>query len=143
MSLDIGIEFISLYLASAKIGITLIPVPDSLTFAQKIKFWEITESEYLITENKNLPTTGACFSQYFANRLITESTDDITLHSIFDDSSMMVDSECVDIDHDFLIDCTTDTQNQVIGAVQTKRSCLLYTSPSPRDATLSRMPSSA
>ena len=29
------------------------------------------------------------------------------------------------------------------GAVGTARTCLLYTSPSPRDATLSRMPSSA
>ena len=29
------------------------------------------------------------------------------------------------------------------GNLNTGRSCLLYTSPSPRDATLSRMPSSA
>ena len=30
-----------------------------------------------------------------------------------------------------------------ISFLQTSKSCLLYTSPSPRDATLSRMPSSA
>ena len=33
--------------------------------------------------------------------------------------------------------------NQVITAEQVDNICLLYTSPSPRDATLSRMPSSA
>ena len=31
----------------------------------------------------------------------------------------------------------------VISAIKNDNSCLLYTSPSPRDATLSRMPSSA
>ena len=30
-----------------------------------------------------------------------------------------------------------------VGIVDLTRGCLLYTSPSPRDATLSRMPSSA
>ena len=30
-----------------------------------------------------------------------------------------------------------------IGSIPHSKSCLLYTSPSPRDATLSRMPSSA
>ena len=32
---------------------------------------------------------------------------------------------------------------KVVGSGNTAHSCLLYTSPSPRDATLSRMPSSA
>ena len=32
---------------------------------------------------------------------------------------------------------------ETIGAIKNNLSCLLYTSPSPRDATLSRMPSSA
>ena len=31
----------------------------------------------------------------------------------------------------------------ILGCILTAYSCLLYTSPSPRDATLSRMPSSA
>ena len=30
-----------------------------------------------------------------------------------------------------------------LGMMECKKACLLYTSPSPRDATLSRMPSSA
>ena len=39
---------------------------------------------------------------------------------------------------------TCDVQHYVRSrSVQAMRSCLLYTSPSPRDATLSRMPSSA
>ena len=36
--------------------------------------------------------------------------------------------------------CQRDLQNRCFGGV---RSCLLYTSPSPRDGLLSRMPSSA
>ena len=37
----------------------------------------------------------------------------------------------------------TNGASQVIGTGASTVSCLLYTSPSPRDATLSRMPSSA
>ena len=37
---------------------------------------------------------------------------------------------------------TTNTAQPVMGSTTTY-TCLLYTSPSPRDATLSRMPSSA
>ena len=43
----------------------------------------------------------------------------------------------------------TDSKNNalaedvVIGALKTVKDCLLYTSPSPRDGLLSRMPSSA
>ena len=33
--------------------------------------------------------------------------------------------------------------DEVVNALGKHRACLLYTSPSPRDATLSRMPSSA
>ena len=36
-----------------------------------------------------------------------------------------------------------DELKTYIGDVKSELSCLLYTSPSPRDATLSRMPSSA
>ena len=35
------------------------------------------------------------------------------------------------------------TENTIIREVIQSKFCLLYTSPSPRDATLSRMPSSA
>ena len=35
------------------------------------------------------------------------------------------------------------TENELLAEFDSKRNCLLYTSPSPRDATLSRMPSSA
>ena len=38
---------------------------------------------------------------------------------------------------------TTHSRRSVFSHLQNKESCLLYTSPSPRDATLSRMPSSA
>ena len=36
-----------------------------------------------------------------------------------------------------------EPSDEVIGTVAGFQGCLLYTSPSPRDATLSRMPSSA
>ena len=34
-------------------------------------------------------------------------------------------------------------ENDKVAPIDVKKFCLLYTSPSPRDATLSRMPSSA
>ena len=37
----------------------------------------------------------------------------------------------------------TDKQGELIQALQDSSHCLLYTSPSPRDGLLSRMPSSA
>ena len=45
---------------------------------------------------------------------------------------------------DYQIEATLDETNRRVSARQTiTYTCLLYTSPSPRDATLSRMPSSA
>ena len=41
------------------------------------------------------------------------------------------------------IDMEVERMAGVRDKIETLRSCLLYTSPSPRDATLSRMPSSA
>ena len=40
-------------------------------------------------------------------------------------------------------DATGSVQGRVSMPVEVSEGCLLYTSPSPRDATLSRMPSSA
>ena len=39
--------------------------------------------------------------------------------------------------------CLRITREAFLYAVESDKDCLLYTSPSPRDATLSRMPSSA
>ena len=44
---------------------------------------------------------------------------------------------------DLLLDCGSLCQLLSDRSHETFRDCLLYTSPSPRDATLSRMPSSA
>ena len=44
---------------------------------------------------------------------------------------------------DWRVGIIGDTKRDVISALNEIISCLLYTSPSPRDATLSRMPSSA
>ena len=41
------------------------------------------------------------------------------------------------------LDITASNENRDIIYEVVERTCLLYTSPSPRDATLSRMPSSA
>ena len=48
-----------------------------------------------------------------------------------------------DICKDLKIDPSTRVNNLTNDEVAQIRNCLLYTSPSPRDATLSRMPSSA
>ena len=37
----------------------------------------------------------------------------------------------------------SNLEGEIVNIIQEARNCLLYTSPSPRDATLSRMPSSA
>ena len=42
-----------------------------------------------------------------------------------------------------LISATTDYSSNIICSVEKENICLLYTSPSPRDRTRSRMPSSA
>ena len=44
---------------------------------------------------------------------------------------------------DLAIQKLTENGQMVITLKETDTTCLLYTSPSPRDATLSRMPSSA
>ena len=41
------------------------------------------------------------------------------------------------------LELPADWQNATVVSSPLLRACLLYTSPSPRDATLSRMPSSA
>ena len=48
------------------------------------------------------------------------------------------------IDNDLVVDADEEVFEMNNGCICcTVRGCLLYTSPSPRDATLSRMPSSA
>eukprot|EP00830_Metopus_es_P005153 TRINITY_DN14783_c0_g1_i1.p1 TRINITY_DN14783_c0_g1~~TRINITY_DN14783_c0_g1_i1.p1 ORF type:complete len:131 (+),score=23.06 TRINITY_DN14783_c0_g1_i1:3-395(+) len=45
--------------------------------------------------------------------------------------------------HEYLDNLFKDYIKQILSLSQSLNTCLLYTSPSPRDATLSRMPSSA
>ena len=42
-----------------------------------------------------------------------------------------------------LADFSADTLRALLDAAHARKACLLYTSPSPRDRSLSRMPSSA
>ena len=46
-------------------------------------------------------------------------------------------------DEKFYIHCAGGYRSMIAASILKSRGCLLYTSPSPRDATLSRMPSSA
>ena len=51
---------------------------------------------------------------------------------------------CLMLEPDLVVECARQMRKSVDIPVTVKcRTCLLYTSPSPRDATLSRMPSSA
>ena len=54
-----------------------------------------------------------------------------------------VPAVCLDRTGQTSIDLTADDLAGLEGHAVLVRTCLLYTSPSPRDATLSRMPSSA
>ena len=52
-------------------------------------------------------------------------------------------SELMDITADYQLVSNSDRTKSLKVFRHSEYSCLLYTSPSPRDATLSRMPSSA
>ena len=53
------------------------------------------------------------------------------------------DLDSIDVDPSPLLESTKSGMPSADLDLQVERACLLYTSPSPRDATLSRMPSSA
>ena len=52
-------------------------------------------------------------------------------------------SKHIDVRHHFLRELVERKEIEIIHIASQYQLCLLYTSPSPRDATLSRMPSSA
>ena len=75
---------------------------------------------------------------------LKKAQDAITAMRPYSDklTQMLVDlSASVDFENEFLQ--SRETNKLLVVCVTSNRGCLLYTSPSPRDATLSRMPSSA
>ena len=112
--------------------------------------YELTETgEYVV----GLFTTGDC------NGIVTQKI--INIHNlILPENSAALCSDGIDNDGDGLLDCEDndcpcpvcptdlvfnnqiEVDNFAISYPECT-NCLLYTSPSPRDATLSRMPSSA
>ena len=74
-----------------------------------------------------------------------EVTAEMLIHEDVDDESTLEEEEALQEEDEEEI---ADLQKVCVCACvergeREKKSCLLYTSPSPRDATLSRMPSSA
>ena len=67
------------------------------------------------------------------------------VEDLFDNYKVAIEQEQYEKAATFIDQKSVEYYNQVIKlALETERkNCLLYTSPSPRDATLSRMPSSA
>ena len=59
------------------------------------------------------------------------------------DGAITIDTDISNTANDGIIDFGTNTINAAASGTNSLTLCLLYTSPSPRDATLSRMPSSA
>ena len=67
-----------------------------------------------------------------------ESAVQIAKHPISNSNS-----KHIDVRHHFLRELVESKEIEIIHVTSQYQHCLLYTSPSPRDATLSRMPSSA
>ena len=63
--------------------------------------------------------------------------------NIFDDGQVALDDDTVSMTELESKLADAKSQYEQLGVVVRGDGCLLYTSPSPRDATLSRMPSSA
>ena len=103
-------------------------------------------------KGKNKPKSkGSNWEKDSIFRLISDLGKNTSLSSHFGKPDFMV---CDDLGitevADFILVYDKDPLNQKIIFIHAKQSskpklyaCLLYTSPSPRDATLSRMPSSA
>ena len=71
------------------------------------------------------------------DRFLDELYDLLRIESVSADPKF---KDSVDRAADYLVD---QFKKLNLDAVEKIKTCLLYTSPSPRDATLSRMPSSA
>ena len=78
--------------------------------------------------------------QWIANR--TRNFDSSGIRKMFDLAANLEDPVNLSIGQpDFPV--PRPVKDAYIKAIEEDKNCLLYTSPSPRDATLSRMPSSA
>ena len=75
--------------------------------------------------------------------LLYIQTSSTALTSNIHGMSLQEDGEIIDPELPFLYHTPLDMIRDGWRVIQFPNTCLLYTSPSPRDATLSRMPSSA
>ena len=99
------------------------PIPEELFYEQKIDVG--SEQDGIITPSgENRTHTGS-----FDATLITDLNGEKRNYLGTFDTTLVTD--------------LLGEQRNYIGYITSSKTCLLYTSPSPRDATLSRMPSSA
>ena len=114
------------------------------------KFTDLTNSEELKTESNTEFFTPAN-TNIESDDLKCEASkkEDIYFDSTSKNPNKKIAQAITDQAQYFeafqLADCQSENKKyqQFVTATEYKKSCLLYTSPSPRDATLSRMPSSA
>ena len=76
------------------------------------------------------------YSEEFVNRI-----NSIVKNKNYSSEIIIVDDGSSDNSMDLLLKLVKQTNN--VKVIELSRNCLLYTSPSPRDGLLSRMPSSA
>ena len=98
----------------------------------KVEEGTITDAKY----NVNGCSTLVAITAFYVERVIGRNLENFTdfkasgIHEIIDVPKNRMDRVLL-------------LENAVNACIDQKKTCLLYTSPSPRDATLSRMPSSA
>ena len=94
----------------------------------------------VILGNLSFPTGQ---SHKMMSEIYSQTTQEV-LRDLLDDESLEIPAANHDFTNHNAIDVApSKIVHEALGLGTTHYSCLLYTSPSPRDATLSRMPSSA
>ena len=109
-------------------------------------FWKMTSAEVALAEK--IETIADVHSLAVSHPIWTVDIDGIT-RSI-QTLALYPEISCVEVvelpanrDHQWPERCNTINSDEQLLSKDLVLDCLLYTSPSPRDATLSRMPSSA
>ena len=120
------------------------------TFARLLRRHAETNLIKLI--NKTHPADLAIIFRYFNDdeqiqvfRLMNSNDHTLEFLVELDDTIIekLLNTENADRIAELIQNASTNDQSYILGTINQSQACLLYTSPSPRDRSLSRMPSSA